>query len=150
MTYADVNDIEVELGRTASSGPEQAQWTAWLERVERNIIRRFARAGLVLADQVSLGDPTADDVKDVEVAALIRKITNPNGLTSVTRNLDDGSLTTRREGVDDTGLSLTDAEWDLLLPFGDAAAFSTRPGFEPDLYVPHPHWHKLPQGWPWT
>lgn len=150
MSYATVSDIEVELGRTVSSPSETAQWLAWIDRVERTIVRRFVRAGLVLADQVALNDPSADDVKDVEVAAVIRKITNPTGLTSVTRNLDDGAVTTRREGVDDTGLDLTDAEWDVLLPFGESAVFSTRPGFDADRYVPHPHWHQLPQGLPWT
>lgn len=149
MTYASVSDVEVELGRTATSA-EVPQWTAWLERVERSIVRRFVRAGLVLADQVVLNDPSADDIKDVEVSAVIRKVTNPNGLTSVSRSLDDGVLTTRREGVEDTGLSVTDAEWDLLLPHGESAVFSTRPGFEADYYVAHPEWHQLPQDQPWT
>jgi len=149
MTYASVSDVEVELGRTVNSPAEEAQWAAWLERVERSIVRRFIRAGLVLADQVTLGDPTVDDVKDVEVAAIIRKITNPTGVSSVTRSVDDASVTTRREGTSDTGLDLSDTEWDLLLPFGESAAFSTRPGFEPDFPVAHPEWSQYPQGWPW-
>jgi hypothetical protein len=133
MTYADAADVAVELGRPAASAEETAQWNAWLARVERAIERRFTRAGLVLADQVTAGDPTEADVADVEVAAVIRKITNPLGLTSVTRTLDDGTVTTRREGGDDVdGLALTEAEWEALLPATSSAAFSTRPGFEPD------------------
>jgi hypothetical protein len=133
MTYATATNVAVELGRPASSADETAQWEAWLARVERTIERRFTRAGLVLADQVALDDPTAEDVADAEVAAVIRKITNPLGLTSVTRTIDDGTVTTRREGAEDAdGLALTAEEWDILLPSTSAAAFSTRPGFEPD------------------
>jgi hypothetical protein len=133
MTYATATDVETELGRPASSDEEFDQWEAWLARVERAIVRRFARAGLVLDDQVTDDDPTADDVKDVEVAAVIRKITNPLGLTSVTRTVDDGTVTTRREGMSDVpGLAVTAEEWESLLPSYDAQAWSTRPGFEPD------------------
>lgn len=134
MTYATDSDVAVEIGRPASSTEETDQWNAWLARVERAIARRFSRAGLVLADQVTAGSPTADDVKDIEVAAVVRKITNPLGLTSVTRTLDDGTVTTRREGTDDgDGLMLTEDEWEILLPATSAAAFSTRPGFDPDV-----------------
>lgn len=133
MSYATAADVAVELGRPASDADETAQWEAWLARVERTIARRFTRAGLVLADQVTAGDPTEDDVKDVEVAAVIRKITNPLGLTSVTRTLDDGTVTTRREGAEEAdGLALTEEEWEALLPSTSSAAFSTRPGFEAD------------------
>lgn len=133
MTYATDADVAVELGRPAASTAETDQWNAWIARVERAIARRFTRAGLVLADQVTAGDPAEDDVKDLEVAAVVRKITNPLGLTSVTRTLDDGTVTTRREGVEDgDGLALTEDEWEILLPATSAAAFSTRPGFEPD------------------
>lgn len=133
MTYATAADVAVELGRPAASTDETAQWEAWLARVERAIARRFSRAGLVLADQVTAGDPTEADVVDAEVAAVVRKITNPLGLTSVTRTLDDGTVTTRREGAEDgDGLALTEDEWETLLPSTSAAAFSTRPGFEPD------------------
>jgi hypothetical protein len=141
MTYATAADVAVEIGRPAASADETAQWTAWLARVERAITRRFARAGLVLADQVTAGNPTADDVKDAEVAAVVRKITNPLGLTSVTRTLDDGTVTTRRDGAEDVdGLALTEAEWEALLPSTNAAAFSTRPGFDPDTSTTVSSW----------
>ena len=141
MTYATDSDVAVEIGRPAASAEETAQWNAWLARVERAIVRRFARAGLVLADQVTAGNPTADDVKDAEVAAVVRKITNPLGLTSVTRTIDDGTVTTRRDGVDEVdGLALTEAEWEALLPSTSAAAFSTRPGFEPDTATADSSW----------
>jgi hypothetical protein len=141
MTYATAANVAVELGRPAASAEETAQWEAWLARVERAIVRRFTRAGLVLADQVTAGDPTADDIKDAEVAAVVRKITNPLGLTSVTRTIDDGTVTTRRDGADEVdGLALTEAEWEALLPSTSAAAFSTRPGFEPDTATADSSW----------
>ena len=133
MSYATPADVETELGRPASSPAETAQWQAWLDRVERAIARRFTRAGLVLATQVTANDPTEQDVVDVEVAAVVRKVTNPLGLTSVTRTLDDGTVTTRRDGADESdALAITDREWDALLPASDDTAFSVRPSFEPD------------------
>lgn len=118
MTYATTSDVAVELGRPASTEQEAAQWDAWLGRVERSIARRFTQASLVLADQVVLGAPSAEDIRDVEVAAVLRKIANPSNFTSVTRSIDDATLTTRREGpaVDGDPLALTDAEWAILLP----------------------------------
>lgn len=135
MSYALASDVETELGRVASSAEETAQWEAWLDRVERSIERMFRRAGLVLADEVVLGDPTVQDVVDVEVAAVLRKIQNPQwGLTSVTRSIDDASVTTRSDGSDiGDPLELTDAERNMLLSGGTFTdAFSTQPTFEAD------------------
>lgn len=135
MTYAAPSDVAKELrGSTSVSDAEGVQWQAWLDRVERAINRGFTRAGLDLATQVGLNDPTADDVRDVEVAAVIRKSQNPMwGETSVTKSIDDGSITRRREGGDgDDPLALISSEWNSLLPGMATAAFSTRPGFEPD------------------
>lgn len=141
MTYATTTDVETELGRTAASATEAAQWQAWLDRVERAIVRRFTRASLVLADEIAAGNLTADDVADVEIAAVVRKITNPSGLTSVTRSIDDATITTRREG-DETreGLEITAQEWATLLPGAESEAFSSRPGFEVDSTFASPSW----------
>lgn len=118
MTYATVADVETEIGRPAISAAETAQLGGWLARVERSIARRFTREGYDLDEQVALNAPTAQDVIDVEVAAVARKVDNPTGVTSVTRSVDDASVTTRREGATTTGdpLSLTDDEWSALLP----------------------------------
>lgn len=133
-TYATPTDVVTELGRPAYSSAETAQWDAWLDRVERAVARRFSRAGLVLADQVAAGDPTADDVRDVMVAAVLRKIANPNGTTSVTRTIDDASVTTRRERDDDRDpLTLTPEEMETLLPAQVGSMYTVRPGFEPDV-----------------
>lgn len=142
MSYAQASDVEVELGRPASSETETAQWEAWLDRVERSIERGFRRSGLVLDDQIALDDPTAQDVMDVEVAVVIRKIQAPDwGVTSTTRTIDDASITDRREGgtVGDP-LDLNNDDWTSLLPGSDSGAFSTRPGFEPDDSLPVDSW----------
>lgn len=132
MSYANTSDVEVELGRPASSSAETDQWQAWLDRVERSIERGFRKNTLVLADQIVLGNPTVEDVIDVEVAAVIRKVNLPmGGKTSTTRSIDDASITERFD-ADSSGLELTEVEWDSLLPGADAQAFSTRPGFDPD------------------
>lgn len=141
MTYATIEQVATELGRTVDSvsSSESAQWQQWLDQVERNIAARFRRLGLVLSDQVALGDPDSETVADVEVAVVARKIRNPEGTTSTTVSIDDGSVTKRREGakIDDLGyLRLTDWEWDTLLPAGRSDAWSTRPGFEPDRCGP--------------
>jgi hypothetical protein len=135
MAYAEVTDVARELGRAAANPDESEQWAAWIDRVERSIVRRFARAGLDLDEQVLLDNPSADDVADVEVARVVDKIRNPNTRqTSVTRSVDDGSITYRNEGGDyDTDpLAITAAEWAILLPGTETGAYSTRPGFEPD------------------
>jgi hypothetical protein len=139
MSYADPSDIAIELGRSTYSDDDSAQWQAWLDRVERAIERGFRRAGLVLADQIALGDPTESDVIDVEVARVADRVNNPTKITSITRSVDDASVTTRNDNAGDGDpLDLTDLDWQALLPGRDSAAFSTRPGFDADVYSPHP------------
>lgn len=134
MSYATTGDVAVQLGRPATSNAETDQWEAWLAIVERAISRAFTRAGFDLDAQVGLSEPSAAEVADVEVAAVIRKIQNPTwGETSYTKSLDDGSVTRRREGgADGDPLSLLDWELSTLIPVKSSGAFSTRPGFMPD------------------
>lgn len=152
MTYATPTDVAKEMrGSTSVSATEAVQWPIWLESVERTIRRRFKRAGYELDEQVGEGDPLAADVVDVEVAAVIRKIglveTNQSirpGM-SRTRSVDDASITDRNDGRIDPDydpLALTDAEWASLLPTPVGGAFSTRPGFQPDVPAFDP--------WAWT
>src|SRR5690606_2969751 len=95
MTYGTTAQVAAELGRLPESvtDAESAQWGQWLERVERAISARFKRAGLVLSEQVALGEPDGETVADVEVAAVARKVDNPKGKSSATRtvSVDDGS-----------------------------------------------------------
>lgn len=139
MTYATVEQVAVEIGRLPDSitPVERARWQQWLDRVERDITRGFARRGLVLGTQVAEGDPSMDAVADVEIAAVVRKIDNPSGDTRTTRtvSVDDGSVsnTHQKDGASTAiGLDLTDAEWERLLPDMVSEAFSTRPGFVSD------------------
>lgn len=137
MSYASTSDVAAALGRPSASAAEDTQWQWWLDAVERSIERAFRRGELVLADQIALDDPTVFDVVDVEVAAVVRKIQNPTwGITSVTRSVDDASITTRNEnGQAADPLFLTDDEWNTLLPGSNSGAFSTRPGFQTDEEV---------------
>src|SRR5699024_12405424 len=135
MTYGTVEQVATELGRAVDSitDLERDQWQQWLDQVERTIEGRFRRVGLDLAAQVALGDPEAETVADVEVAVVARKVRNPEGTTSTTVSVDDGSVTKRREGckIDDLGyLRLTDGEGETLLPAGRSGACATRPGYE--------------------
>lgn len=138
MTYATPTDVAQELrGSTSVTTEESVQWQAWLDRVERSIAAAFRRSGLALEDQIALDTPTAEEVADVEVAAVIRKIQNPTwGRTSQTRSLDDGSITYRNEGAGANvdPLALLPTELGGLLPSSSVGAFSVRPYYEPDTY----------------
>lgn len=132
MSYATTDDVAAELGRPSAGAIETTQWQVWLDRVERRIRRQFVRAGLDLDTQIDLDDPNVADVVDVEAAAVVRKIQNPQwGETSTTKSIDDGSVTRRREGASAEGdpLELLDGEWSLLLPDAPrrARAYSVLP-----------------------
>lgn len=139
MTYAKPTDIAKALrGSTSVSDEEAVQWQEWLDIVERAIERAFRRVNLVLAEQVGLGDPTEEDVRDAEVAVVIRKIQNPVwGQTSKTEShqVDDGSrsFTTRNDypGAYVDPLKLTSADLSTLIPSGPGGAFSIRPYYDP-------------------
>lgn len=133
MTYAQASDVATRLGRPITDA-EEIQIKAWLDDVEAAITRGFRRAGLVLAEQVALGDPTDADLISVEARRVTAKVKNPDAKeTSVTRSVDDAQVTTRREKVNvEDELDLTDSDWEILLPAMTGGAFSTRPGFEPD------------------
>jgi hypothetical protein len=133
MTYATVQDVADRLGRAIDDVLEIAQVEAWLDDVEDQITARFIRAGLVLADQIALDDPTLGTVVRVEANAVIRRLQNPSdGRSSITRSVDDASITERFESGSAV-VGLSDADWlDLLGSSSDVGAFSTSPGFEPD------------------
>ena len=132
MAYAVLNDVAVRLGRPIIKAEEIAQVGAWLTDIESVIVARFTRAGLILAAQVALDNPSIATLIRVEAATVIRKMSNPTGLTSVTRSVDDASVTERRDGATASGLGLLDEEWEQLLPDSTSGAFSTRPGFLTD------------------
>lgn len=98
MPYATPLDVANELGRPLPDDPEVTQWVGWIARVERKLERLFQRSGYDLATQIAAGSPTEDEVVDLVVTRVAAKVLNPTGLTSVTRSIDDASVTTRREG----------------------------------------------------
>ena len=143
MTYATLADVSTRLGRPITLAAEVAQVGAWLGDVEAQIVARFTRAGLVLAAQIVLDEPSLESVVRVESDAVIRRIYQPlPGRTSQTRSVDDASVTDRWEGTTVAATVdgwLTAAEWSDLLPSATTSAFSTRPGFESDAAV-FPPW----------
>lgn len=136
MTYASINDVADELGRPVPDGPVATQWGDWIRRVERGIARAFRAAGLNLEEQVSAGQVSLDDLADVIRVRVAARVLIGDDIvsTSSTVSVDDASVTTRRDGVEQTDpLSLTESDLAALLPVGGGrGAFSTRPGFEPD------------------
>lgn len=125
MAIATYDDVAVALGRPITDPDEQAQVTYWIESVELQIRAR-------LGDVFDL-DPAV--VKYVEVEAVATKMQNPSGFQSET--VDDY---TYRYGAETRRVTILDEWWDLLRPASASAAFSTRPGFEPDL-------HSIDEGW---
>lgn len=116
-TVATVQDVATAIGRPISDDAEigRVQW--WLDSVELQIA---ARLGVVT-------DLNQAAVKYVEVEAVAARLTNPEGYSSET--IDDY---TYRYGTETRKVTILDEWWHLLSPTS-AAAFSTRPGFEPDL-----------------
>lgn len=131
MAVATYEDVAVALGRPISDVTEQGQVTYWLDAVELQIKAR-------------LGDITAldqDVLKYVEVEAVATKMQNPNGYQSET--IDDY---TYRFGTETRRVTILSEWWDLLRPATASGAFSTRPGFEPDITSPYdwPSWPVMP------
>ncbi|MDR7253712.1 hypothetical protein J2X46_002702 [Nocardioides sp. BE266] len=100
MSVASYADVEIELGRTLSDS-ERAQVETWLDRAERQIVKRLG----------PVADLDQGAVLDVEVMAVAAKTLNPEGYES--------------EGVDDyryklptetRRVTIVDEWWDLLTP----------------------------------
>lgn len=140
MTYADVTDVQVRLGRPPADASETSQWEAWLEDIEAIIKSRFADLDATVAG----GRPTAATLILVEANAVIRKINNPTGMKS--ERVDDYYYDLGESGGK-SDLFLTDAEWDLLTPNSPDGAFTITPfgmdhrkgqWIHPDVWVPLP------------
>lgn len=137
MTYASVQDVSARLGRPIAEQVEVLQVATWLGDVEAAIAARFTRAGLVLADAVTAGAPSAATVVRVEAEAVIRRMANPLvGRKSTTLSVDDATVTDRWDTSESSSRWLTDADWADLLPVASGGAFSTRPTFLADEAAP--------------
>ena len=143
MSYANVDDVSIRLGRPISTAAEVNQVNAWLGDVEAAIAARFVRAGLVLSARVAADDPSLATVVRVECEAVIRRVNQPSpGRTSTTRSVDDVQITDRWEG-DAIGMVdawFTDTDWADLLPSVTSGAFTTRPGFAVDAATDDDAW----------
>lgn len=141
MTYATPADVAAELGRLAAdlSPAEHVQYQAWLNRIEATIKVRIPDLDAL----VESGRLDAATVVSVEAAAVSRKALNPEGLRSVTKSVDDGSLTKVRDTDLSSGvLFIAEDEWLLLTPRRPRGAFSVAPG-----YVNRPHYVNPARRW---
>lgn len=100
MAVATVSDVETELGRTLSE-TEAAQVSVWLDRAERQIVKRLGP--IAALDQGT--------VQDVETMAVAAKVSNPTGAASET--IDDY---TYRLPTETRRVTILDEWWALLSP----------------------------------
>ena len=131
MPYATPQDVADELGRSIPTDPvEIAQITRWLGRAENMIRGRIPDLDTRAADPAFAA--FAALVVDVEAAAVARRVQNPEGLRSVTKTIDDGTMTKVRDQVlSDGQMRILDEEWDLLLPASGSDAASLRMSYTP-------------------
>lgn len=115
MAVAVINDVEVELGRTLST-EESAQAGVWLDRAERQIVKRLGPVANL--DQ--------DAVRDVETMAVAAKVSNPTGASSET--VDDY---TYRLPTETRRVTILDEWWALLSPATSSYTISLA-GPDPD------------------
>lgn len=130
MSYANVTDVQIRLGRPITSAAEIAQVTAWLTDVEALIKVRIPD----LDQRVALGQIDEAIVALVEAQAVVRKVKNPDGKQN--ERIDDYSYGLNTDAARGD-LFLTDEEWALLLPVSATGAFTIRPFGEPSSRVPH-------------
>lgn len=127
-------DVAITLGRStpASGSPEEAQWALWISYAYRAIERRAERLGLTLANL------NADDVDMVVRESVAAKVKNPDPIKTTSVAVDDARVS--REYSSATGqVAILPEWWELLFPTTAAAAWSTRPSFQPDAGP-----------WPWS
>ena len=111
-----VSDIETALGRTLTA-QEQAQATQWI-------------ADALMLIGVRLGDTDLLDQQALDYVvreAVVARFRNPEGYQS--ESIDDY---TYRHGSETRRVTILAEWWELLSPARSAAAFSTRPTFDPD------------------
>lgn len=130
MSYANVTDVQIRLGRPITSAAEIAQVTAWLTDVEALIKVRIPD----LDQRVALGQIDEAIVALVEAQVVVRKVKNPDGKQN--ERIDDYSYGLNTDAARGD-LFLTDEEWALLLPVSATGAFTIRPFGEPSSRGPH-------------
>lgn len=119
-----ISDIEVGLGRPLTN-PEQLQAYQWVDDATLLITTKFGAA---------FADLSASLVDYVIRASIVARFkgSDGDGLSSVSVAVDDGTVTKRWDSNKPQDDWLISGWFDLLAPTRDAAAFSTRPGFDAD------------------
>ena len=141
MTHALPQDVANELGIPSIPAAQVLQVTGWLSRVEAMIKVRIPD----LDARVTAGTIDVALVVGIEAGAVGRKADNRKGLRSVTRSVDDGSMTEVRDSAFSDGvLRITDDEWDLLIPAQQSDAASVRYAYTPDHRSYNAHWWSRP------
>lgn len=115
MTYADVYDVQVRLGRPYDGQVEVELARAKLGDVETLIRTRLGDLSLLDRDALVM----------VEAEAVVRVLRNPDAKTN--ERIDDYSWG-RHASVASGLLYVTDEEWALLAPASPRGAFTIRPG----------------------
>ncbi len=112
MAKAQASDVTVRRGRADPPSAEEISLIeARLNDVERRILRKLARAGRVLEDDLDDGVIELDDLKAVEAEAVLRLVRNPEGFIQET----DGNYTyLLSEEAASTKLRIDPEEWELL------------------------------------
>lgn len=109
MSITLTSDVAARLGRPISTSAEVDQVEAWISDVEDTIIA--PRIG-DLDDLITEGRLREATLVRVVSDAVIRKVLNPEGLRTVTRQVDDWQTTATRDRVlSDGQLRLTEQEW---------------------------------------
>ncbi|GAA1404076.1 Gp19/Gp15/Gp42 family protein [Oerskovia paurometabola] len=130
-TYAGVEDVRKRLGRPIVTDAEREQVTTWLEDIESHIRGKLKD----LDDLVDSGRLARDSIVRAEATAVVRKVENPRGVRSETKQFDDYQKTeTRDRVVSDGQLRLTAEEWDDLL--GEITPIVLAEGYTIDLGTP--------------
>lgn len=114
MPYATPTQVAVLIPKAELSAAEQAMIGERIAQVERKILRRIPD----LADRITSGAITVDDVRDVVVASVLRVVRNPDGYIQES----DGTYTYMLSSeMVQTELTITDEEWEALgeLPGAD-------------------------------
>ena len=125
LTTAAIAALEAELGRTLT----EVETTQAAQRVKGALVVIRGRLG---QDLSGIED---DTLVYVLGEILLARSRNPDGFQSET--IDDY---TYRHGNETRRVTILDEWWELLSPSIESAAFSTRPGFEPDAVATDLDW----------
>lgn len=126
MRYATIEDVVARYGRTLTAG-EASQVREWLEDLSSDVRMRIPEV-----DTLVMVPDYARLVTRVISETIISKLRNPEGLRQRTVSIDDFSETKTIDSSNSSGrLSISDADWELLLPITAGEAFTINPWYLP-------------------